>query len=310
MTRIVRFLLIYFIFYILYFILSAPLVHAQVSPTLSISPSKYDIVVTPGQLQQVQIAITNRSDVAIPLKAVSMDFGPKGENGEVQFDQPIPDHSGKTWLSSSPADLLLKPNESKTVTVTISTPETISPGSYFGVMMFQSELPSNYFAENDQAHIVPWIGTLFLMRVGDIPAISDSSFTITAFNTPTFSIKRDVPVTLEIRNNTPFHLAPKTVFELKNLVGGVSSEASVDDAILPGSARIIQGRLTSSQLFGLYRTNANVSLSDWHKQVSHPLYLLSGLGVIILILLAMAARLLYLHGRIAHHHIRRRMGRK
>src|SRR6266498_4053459 len=90
---------------LMFFLVCPSLVLAEsVSPTITISPPKFDLVITPGQFQQTQIKITNHSDVAIPFHVVPMDFAPKDTKGGIDFGQSIPEHSAVSWFKISPQD--------------------------------------------------------------------------------------------------------------------------------------------------------------------------------------------------------------
>jgi hypothetical protein len=275
---------VFFIFYLLSFILKSPAATAQVSPSLSVSPAKFDLVAVPGQIQQVGIKVTNRSEVALPLKAVVMDFAPRDDKGGVAVGESLPNRSALNWFRVPQPDLILKTGEAKTVKVNISPPETVANGSYFALVMFQSQLPSTYFGQNDQAKIVPWIGTLFLLRVGNLPKLDDSSLTVNSFTLPRVQFGREVPASLVVTNNTNFHLSPQTEFQLKTVGGStvVAKVSNQDSTIMPGRSRKIEATLVSADSIGLYQGTAELILADYHKTVtSQRVYFLSPIGLVV-----------------------------
>lgn len=241
---------------------------AQVSPTLTLSPPKYDISVLPGQIQQASILVANQSEVPIPVTLELMDFSPKDNKGGIDFGKPLPGHSAVSWFRLPKKELLLKSKETQTVVVDISPPDNITPGSYFAVVMFQATLPSNYFEEGANAKIVPWIGELFLLRVGEPPMLSSQDLIIDSYSAPLVSFNDKAPVKLRVRNNTNWHLSPETDFELKNLRTGEKLNTHIEPTtIMPGTTRVIEATLDSKRAFNVYAGSAEVHLAGLRKSV-------------------------------------------
>ncbi len=280
---------------------------AAVSPSLSLSPAKYDLKTIEGQIQESTIIITNNSDVAIPIKTEVMDFAPKDNKGKVAYNVSLPGRSAKSWFHLKNAEFLLDPHESHTVEVAITPPETIPPGSYFSVVMFEASLPSNYFDGQDQtqAKIIPWIGTLYLLKVGEIPPLDESSLTIKQFSYPKFWNKKEIPVVLEVANNTNFHISPEADFKLASYFGTLVAHTKTEETtIMPGMTRLFEATISQNQPFGLYRGQAEIKVADYHKTISGgPLYILTvlGMGLILTGLLGVG------HGVLERHHYKHRV---
>lgn len=244
------------------------LVHAQISPTLSISPAKYELQVEPGQIQEVAVKLTNQSTVPLPVKVEIMDFAPLDDHGGIDFTKSLPGRSAKTWLRVADKDMVINSGASRTVPVTISPPEDIAPGSYFAVVMFQPELPSHYFNDNAQAKIVPWIGELFLLNVGTPSPIDNNSLTVKRFDVPWFSRKADVNIALELTNNTDYSITPSSEFVLQSLRGSLIAQANEETTILPGTSRTISATLQKYTPLGMYWGKANVHLANYSSELS------------------------------------------
>jgi len=274
-------------------IFSFPSASAQISPTLAISPAKFDLGVVPGQLQQVEIKISNRSDVPIPMSVEVMDWAPKDSRGAIEFGKSLPGHSAVGWFDTSEKDLLLDAGAQKNIKVSFTPPELTKPGSYFAVVMFQSQLPSTYFEQGAQTQIIPWIGTLFFLSAGEPPAFDETALTIKSFSLPRFSFgASEVPASLVLVNNTNFHLAPETEFELMSLRQRTLSQASQEDSIvMPGSERLIEAKLETKPSLGIYIGAAQIRLPNFSKTVLTPTvfyltsYHLAVLGLIIVALI-------------------------
>lgn len=286
----------------LFFILVSPQLAHAASPSLSLSPPKYDLTVQAGQIQQVSIKITNNSTFALPAHVEIMDFSPKDAEGAVTYGVSMPGRSAKDWFSIKNPDMLLSPNESNTVTVTIYPPENAAVGSYFAVVMFQISPSQEQIATNQsRATVAPWLGTLFLLKNGGA-TLSENDLKITRFDFPQVTNKSKIPVTLELENNTNFHITPDTDFELQTIFGKVVAKTIIEKTtVMPGMKRIIHGELEQNAPLGFYKSVANVRVAGFEKSVTGgTLYLVTliGLGLLIAFLAGF--------GHSVHHTVRHR----
>ncbi|GEM_PF-3675333 len=276
---------------------------AQVSPTLSVSPAKYDMAVIPGSVEQKIIKITNQSDVAVPMTMKVLDFAPRDKDGGISFDQSIPGHSAVSWFTVKKPELLLGPHETREVDVSLAPPENVAPGSYFAVVMFESGLPEHYFDPAAQTRIVPWIGVLFLLKNGDPPQISNAELSIKNLTIPRLTFKRTIPVTVELQNTSAFHLAPETQLELKNLRGQtVAVLTPQNTTILPGSSRVFRGELTTARLAAansVLSVGVNIKLGSFeHSVTSKPLFMLTSIFIILVVTLGIIGFFIYHRERV------------
>ena len=259
--------------------------HAQISPTLSISPAKYQLQVEPGQLSEVIVKLTNRSAVALPVNVKVMDFAPSDTRGGIDVTKSLPGRSAKSWLNVSDQNMVIKDGETREVKMQIYPPEDIKLGGYFAVVMFQPELPSNYFDSNAQAKIVPWIGALLLLNVGTPIPIDSNSITVKRFNMPRFSFKANVPVEMELANNTDYYITPSTEFILQSLRGLSITKTNEETTILPGTSRTISATLEKYTPLGMYWGKANIRLANYSSEIGkQPIVFVSrkgGLGLVV-----------------------------
>ncbi len=266
-----------------------PKTFAQISPTLSISPAKYELQVEPGQISEVTVKLTNQSAVPLPVQVEVMDFAPNDDHGGIDFTKSLPGRSAKTWLSVADKDMVIKNGETRAVRVTIYPPEEIEPGGYFAVVMFQPELPSHYFDSNAQAKVVPWIGELFLLNVGTPSPIDSSSLTVKRFLVPRFSHKADVKIALELANNTNYSITPSSEFVLQSLGGSLIAQANEETTILPGTSRTISATLQKYTPLGMYWGKAHIRLANYSSEIGQqPVVFVSrkgGLGLVVTLII-------------------------
>jgi len=182
-TLIFNFLIALLVIIFLFFEFS---VNAEnISPSLSVSPNTFDLTVLPGEVQTGKIKIGNRSEVALPILARTVDFSAAGEEGEMTFDELSQDISfaSRKWIKIENPNFILNPGETKEVYFTIQVPENAEPGGHYATFLFEPQLPSFYFEEPTppsgeplmlepdleitpvQPRVVPVIGVLFLFSV-------------------------------------------------------------------------------------------------------------------------------------------------
>jgi len=161
------FLKIKYLFFIICCLLSVSYCDAQsVSPRLSISPHTFELDVFPGEIIAKKIEITNKSEVALPIAVKLVDFTARDEMGATTFDGTIQDASisSRQWFEIENPNFILDAGETEEVNFTVSVPENAEPGGHYSVMLFEPQLPSFYF-EEDQPKVIPVIGSLFLFSV-------------------------------------------------------------------------------------------------------------------------------------------------
>lgn len=268
-------------------LLAGPSRTLALAPTLSISPSKFDLIAIPGQLQESVVKITNKSDISLPIHTEVMDFAPKDARGGIDFGRSLPGRSAKEWFQLQNTDFILEPNETQSVTVRVSPPEDINDGSYFAVVMFQTNLPPELTSGDSgtTTTIVPWIGALYLLRVGDF-SMTDDSLVISQTNFPRLSRNNNIPIKIGIKNTTNFHIAPETEIKLKNVLGQTLATAKIEPTtIMPQEQRELEATITNKAPLGFFIAGAQLKVNNWQKETNlGPLYLVTWIGGLLLIL--------------------------
>lgn len=266
-------------------------VQAQSStPQLSITPAKFELKIEPGQVQEEAMTITNDSNGAMVFKAEAMDFAPSDDKGNISYGLPLPGRSAKSWFTIAPSDFLLAPHETKSITIQISPPDSLAPGSYFAVSMFEATVPASGGSVSEQSttQIVPWIGSLFLLRVGEAPPLTDASLKIESVQYPKFNFHRTLPVQVTVTNATNFLLTPKADFILQTLTGHSVAQTTNDDtSIMPGKSRIFYGVIRSPGWGGLYKGAFRLAFHDYSKTITMGLVVLItvlGMGAVAVLL--------------------------
>lgn len=223
--------LIFFISGLLFpFIASAQ----NISPSLSVSPHTFDLGVLPGEVQTGKIKIGNRSEVALPILARTVDFSAVGEEGEMTFDELSQDISfaSRKWIKIENPSFILNPGETKEVYFTIQVPENAEPGGHYAVMLFEPQLPSFYFEEG-QPRAIPIIGVLFL------------------FSVKTFALEPEVQQKLDIVEFSLPKEEKMAALEnfLSSLIGGVARATVIDINIVEKSPSKFVLRIKNNDIY-------------------------------------------------------------
>lgn len=139
---------------------------ADIAPKLKISPPTVEASVFIGETIERSVEITNQSDVALPIKVKVVDFRASDESGGMEFD-PIdlnPSVSAKSWFEIEKPDFILDPQEKQTARFKIKIPVQAENRGYYAAILFEPQLPSFYFKEN-QPRAIPVMGVLNFITV-------------------------------------------------------------------------------------------------------------------------------------------------
>lgn len=242
-----------------------------VSPHLSLSPAVAQIETDQGETERQIIKIRNQSDVALPINVKVTDFTAEDETGVTILGDTSDDvlSSPRLWFDVVEPSFILDPGETKQVHVTISVPSEIPLGGYYASVLFEPQLPTQYY-EQEQVRTIPVIGTLFLVAVGiDRADRSDAPLIISELSIPeefhlltlekgikgvfglfkevqadqesAFSViaEKQFPFTLRIKNNDLFHVKPSGTLSILEKNGTVMSTVEITPStILPQKTRI------------------------------------------------------------------------
>jgi P pilus assembly chaperone PapD len=288
--------------------------------TLSISPPKVEIVVAPGKPTTHTIRLTNSEQIDMNFIATVMDFAPSDKSGGIDVSRSIEGHSAINWFRISPTEFTLKPNQSQIVEVTITPPVELIPGSYFAVVMMQSQkriTPAEN--TNNDTEITPWIGSLFFLRNGEIGQLDSNALSLKTIEYPRIHFGGNLPVTVEVENHTSFHLSARTAFQLKGFAGFGSTDQSFgDEIILPQSSRLFQLAL-NVPTSGFQRGNVHLTSGSFNREINTKsmvtitqkgILLLIGLGIIIDIILRNIRNTHHIIKQVHHHQKQRKLKSK
>lgn len=245
---------------------SAQSVETDSSQGIKISPALYELNAEKGKTYEISVDVMNVTLGDLQYSTSIDDFGSSDESGspKILIDSNLPESSSiKTWLSDIP-DFVLKPRQSKKITVYIKIPDDAEPGGHYGVLRFSGTAPN---LEGTGVGLSASAGVLILIRVDG--AISETasiaSFFAVSDNNSQSSFFESGPINFAIRlkNEGNIHIKPSGSIQIHDMFGSVAGEVLVNNVeprsnVLPDSIRRYDVEFSKEWLFGKY--TADLSL--------------------------------------------------
>ncbi|MCA9353413.1 hypothetical protein KC842_00890 [Candidatus Nomurabacteria bacterium] len=209
------------------------LFQVRTADALTLSPVRIEVSADPGETVNTELKLYNDQTVTKTFYVSFENFEALGESGTPSFTS-----GGEglaTWIYTT-QEVILNPNESKTVPVTIAVPESADPGGYFAAIFWSNEPPST---GTGQVSIGAKVGTLVLLRVnGEI----DEAGGIVEFSSTDgkkFFTSLPVDMFYRFQNGGNDRIKPEGDVTIKHMFGFTK-------AIIP--ANIVDGNVLPSQI--------------------------------------------------------------
>ncbi len=254
--RFVKRSLISVLFILIVLLLSSQVVSAQeTSKTqISVSPTIFNILLSPGKTYQYSIEIQNLSSQPIPAYAVMEPiFSPDDANPKQNYAQSL-----VPWITISNPNLLIPPKEIKKLIFSINVPEKIALGGYYGMIYlspFTKEITSS-------TEILTRIGILLLSSVG-VQEIPLNKIEVNNLKTSRLVYDNEKPTLLfSVKNMALNHFSAKPFIRLKPLIGSESYSDLEEKFVFPGKSRSWQHTITQSLPWNIYRGTLFVSVGN------------------------------------------------
>lgn len=234
-----------------------------ISPSLSVNPSIVRQTVQPNKVTTIKISLTNSGVDPIPLSAGKLDITGINNQGSPEFSTQIGPRSAATWLTVSPADVILAPSETKQIAVTITPPANIAPGGYQAALIFQANLPSYYFDLDANARILPALATSFILTVptDNLPTVADLK--IESLKLPKVVVSGPVPVVAQVHNPTNFFIFTDGQIGLKPTFGSEQKVTTLDKSIIfPDSTREYVSASSNRLIPSIYTATMSLNQGD------------------------------------------------
>lgn len=208
---------------------------------LVVSPLPINLVTTPGSTVSAQLKIKNGGLLSEVIHVGLMKFDAQGDDG---FPRLLDRGDGDAyfdWMSFSENDFELLPNEWKTITATITVPETAAFGYYYAVVFSRKDDPI-FESTNRSTKLVGAVATLVLLEVRVPRAVREVE--VEEFSTSQ-KVYEFLPTNfyIKLKNKGNIHVAPKgNIFielgDKKDLAMLTVNEYQGN--VLPNSSRIFE----------------------------------------------------------------------
>lgn len=235
------------LFIALFSFVVSPIAFAQESKngSLEVSPAYLEVVLEePGIGKTFEITYRNNSSQSMSLDIFPIDFKQQGERGGVIFlDEDVKSYSYSlsSFLTFETNHLQLEPNSEKTLTVTVTNRQDLSPGGHYAAIVAK-----NVSSSQETNSVSPAISTLIFMRKmgGEWFNLS-----IRSLDWPTSVVALSMPKTTDIlfQNEGNIHVVPYGRVEIKDMFGRLVAKGVMNTTsaiVMPESRRLIPVQFT------------------------------------------------------------------
>jgi len=225
------------------FVLSFAAAEAQGSLTLSISPSLFDMSVSPGQEWRSSLRVINVNNYDLTVYLDVVNFIQQGEGGNGMF---VPVSEGGAegvtlaeWFSVTREAIVVPQEKSVEIPFSVLVPVDASPGGHFAAILVGTK-PTSPEAGQAKVQTSQMVTSLFFTRVaGDIV----ESGNIREFTTKnSYTSSPEATFDLRFENKGNVHLQPQGNIQILNMWGQERGIIPINNAsqfgnVLPESIR-------------------------------------------------------------------------
>lgn len=234
----------------------------EAAQVLRVSPIIINVPLSPGQVYPHEVTIENLTDNPLPLHASLSDFQTTGEEGGYIFAET---HNNPllSWITLSDTELILNPKEKKTIQATITTPQSIPLGGYYGMLFFEV-IPLTEVLGGTQ--VVPKIGVLLLANVG-VPDPNAKNAEILTFTTGLFHDTTQLPLLLRVKNISLHYFTAKPILTISPLIPLLQNKEDIhyleEKIVFQGNVRRWEEALTLKDASpNIYKASLKVSTGN------------------------------------------------
>lgn len=241
-----------------------PIAHSAAG--LSVIPPREEITVEPDGSASRVIKVRNESKESKTVTVEIKDFIVTDNKGTPTVISSSDDSSNRwaasSWIQISPNNVLLKPGETKNLTLTVMPPANALPGGHYAMALHTPEGISTMSSTG--ASIQTQVGTLIYITIpGDI----NQNALVQSFTAPKFSEFGPINFSATIKNLSDIHIQPVGAITIKNWFGRETSQLSLQPQdniinIFPYTTRDFQTSLNKKWLFGRYQANLKASYGN------------------------------------------------
>ena len=209
--------------------------HSQEAVSYTVSPTIFDMTANPGQVFRSTVRIINTNKFELHVYVDLNNFTPKGEDGVPVFETIKKSTDGQTsfaeWIDTE-HELVIGAEQTVELPLTITVPESASPGGHFAAIMISTKPPASE-SDKTQVQTAQTISSLFFMRVtGDVK--EDGA--IRSFRTSSYFLsKPEATFEIRIENKGNVHVQPQGEIRIYNMWGQERGTIPVNQQTLFGN---------------------------------------------------------------------------
>lgn len=272
---------------------------------LSISPTRTELSIKPGQAGTVTITIKNVTQGDITAKALINDFEPDNDTGEPRL---ITDENKRSAASIKDfligfEDVELAPDEEKEINIPVQIPSDAAPGAYYGVIRYQAVPKATSEQGAGQVALTASVGSLVLIEVPGNNTEKIQVQSVKAYlndKAGTFFTKKPNFSGIKIKNLGNSFAKPFGQVQLKDMTGKQVYAYEINNStprgnILPESERTFKDEIKNISKPGRYTITANISFGRGGEILNYsssfwyiPVWMLIVLIVVLLLLVGAA----------------------
>jgi hypothetical protein len=233
---------------------------SQPAGALSIYPSIFELNSKVNAVTTEEIMVKNNSNLAIPVQIEMLDYT-VDEQGTPSYFTDSERYSAKSWVTVTPSDLILNPNEERTLSLKFTVPENALPGSHFATILFKPTLPPSYFTA-ESVHVVGYIGAIAAINIA-----SDSQGQV-----PDYLVIRSVNVVENkeqsnklavekvISNKDYYYHKVDGRVKVTDLFGNTVEEVPFEDlTLLPDKTLSVENELNKTYFIGRFKVETYIN---------------------------------------------------
>jgi hypothetical protein len=227
--------------------------YAQSALGLTAIPPRLEITAKPGQILTKEIKVRNESKVEKTISTSVRDFIVTDDLGTPlqieNTDQSMNRWTASSWIQTSPSILKIKPGETKSIVLTVITPDNALAGGHYAMVLHTPSSDVNITQTG--AAVETNVGTLVYITVpGDIT----ENASIKEFSAPKFSEYGPINFKTIVSNLSDIHITPAGSINVYNTFGLKTAQIKLDNTnIFPYTSREFINTLDRKLMLGRYK---------------------------------------------------------
>lgn len=238
----------------------------EVTGQVTISPTKYDLQMKPGETASPEIRVSNRTGKSQTIQFSVEDFEGSLDPSQATVFMGDEDSTwgARNWLEPELTSVVLSQGETLIFKTKVTVPKGAEPGGHYAVVFASTDTEATD-EQGSAINITSRVGCLFLITVaGNI--VEDGN--LGPLEAPAFAEYGPVELGLVFNNTGNVHSKPSGHIVITNILGQTVADIPVNEwVVLPESSRRNLVEWDQHYLFGRYTAKAEIDYGDGQKVV-------------------------------------------